>query len=91
MQRQAFQIEVRLTEAAIADEFLVALASRFLPERFFYWFPLSVRAWLSLCQDGPYRNYARSDALVRAGVSQVAGALPEGPVEVVSLGAGQGA
>jgi len=90
MQRQAFQIEVRLTEAAIADEFLVALASRFLPERFFYWFPLSVRAWLSLCQDGPYRNYARSNTLVRASVPQVAGALPPGPVEVISLGAGQG-
>lgn len=90
MQDQALQIEVRLTEAAIAEDFLGALANRYLPERFFYWFPLSVRAWLSLCQEGPYRNYVRSDALVRANVSQVAGALPEGPVEVVSLGSGQG-
>ena len=90
MHDQALQIEVRLTEAAIAEDFLTALANRYLPERFFYWFPLSVRAWLSLCQDGPYRNYVRSNALVRASVSQVTGALPEGPVEVVSLGAGQG-
>lgn len=87
---QALQIEVRLTEAAIAEDFLAALANRYLPERFFYWFPLSVRAWLSLCQDGPYRNYVRSNALVRANVSQVTGALPQGPVEVVSLGSGQG-
>ena len=58
---QALQIEVRLTEAAIAEDFLAALANRYLPERFFYWFPLSVRAWLSLCQDGPYRNYVRSN------------------------------
>lgn len=87
------QIEVLLTEAAIADEFLEALAQRFLPERFFYWFPLSVRAWLSLCQDGPYRNFARSDTLVRRSLDQIVQivhALPSGPIEVMSLGAGQG-
>lgn len=90
MQDQALQIEVRLTEAAIAEDFLAALANRYLPERFFYWFPLSVRAWLSLCHDGPYRNYIRSETLVRTSFPRVAGTLPEGPVEVVSLGAGQG-
>src|SRR2546421_1562197 len=43
-----------------------------------------------LLEKKKYRNYVRSNALLRAGVSQVTGALPEGPVEVVSLGAGQG-
>lgn len=90
MGRGSFQIEVKLTEAAMAEGFLAALAARFLPERFFYWSPLSVRAWLALCQDGPYRNFVRSDSLVRAAARQVVAALPSGPVEVISLGAGQG-
>jgi len=84
------RIEVLLSETTIAEEFLQALAQRFLPERFFYWFPLSVRAWLRLCQDGPYRNFIRSDMLVRTGVDEIVRSLPPGPVEVVSLGAGQG-
>lgn len=84
------QIEVLLSEAALADDFLQALAERFLPERFFYWFPLSVRAWLQLCQDGPYRNFIRSDRLVRAGAEAIVGSLPAGPIEVMSLGSGQG-
>lgn len=84
------QIEVRLTEAAMAEAFLAALARRFLPEMFFYWSPLSVRAWISLCRDGLYRNFIRSDNLVRASAAQVVAALPAGPVEVISLGSGQG-
>lgn len=38
-------IEVLLTEAEIADEFAEAIEARDLPEKFFYWTPLSVRAW----------------------------------------------
>ena len=38
-------IEVLLTEAEIADEFVEALEARDLPEKFFYWTPLSVRTW----------------------------------------------
>src|SRR5579871_3568540 len=38
-------IEVLLTEAEIADEFTEAIEARDLPEKFFYWTPLSVRAW----------------------------------------------
>lgn len=83
-------VEVQLTEAAMAEAFLSALTNRFLPERFFYWSPLSVRAWLALCRDGPYRNFVRSDSLVRASVKPVVQALSSGPIEVISLGAGQG-
>jgi hypothetical protein len=38
-------IEVLLTEAEIAEEFAEAMEARDLPEKFFYWSPLSVRAW----------------------------------------------
>ena len=41
-----------LTENDLADEFVSAFRARRLPEKFFYWFPLSVRAWLALCSDG---------------------------------------
>src|SRR5580658_1767565 len=41
-------IEVLLTEAEIADEFAEAMEARDLPEKFFYWTPLSVRAWKDL-------------------------------------------
>src|SRR2546425_5382522 len=41
-------IHTLLTENALADEFVSAFRARRLPEKFFYWFPLSVRAWLAL-------------------------------------------
>jgi uncharacterized SAM-dependent methyltransferase len=84
------RVDVLLTESALAEQFLSALAQRFLPEQFFYWSPLSVRAWLALCREGRYRNYVRSDALVRMYAKRIVDALPEGPVEVMSLASGQG-
>lgn len=83
-------IDVVLTELALADEFLAALRCRAIPEKFFYWFPLSVRAWLALCGDGAYRNFSRSQQVMRQHAADVAARVPRGPVEVVSLGAGQG-
>jgi hypothetical protein len=44
-------IEVFLTEAEIAQEFADSMEARDLPEKFFYWFPRSVRAWLELSQN----------------------------------------
>jgi uncharacterized SAM-dependent methyltransferase len=84
------QIEVLLTEADLADQFLAELNARRIPEKFFYWFPLSVKAWLALCQDGVYRNYTRSDTLIRASLTKLMQTLPSGPLEIISLGAGQG-
>ncbi len=40
---------VLLTEDAMARELAAALARHELPEKFFYWFPTSVRAWIDLC------------------------------------------
>jgi L-histidine Nalpha-methyltransferase len=83
-------IDVLLTEADLAEQFLNDLQARRIPEKFFYWFPLSVRAWLALCQDGAYRNYIRSDHVVRTALPKVLQSLPHGAVELVSLASGQG-
>ena len=84
------QIDVLLSEDQIAQEFLDALARHDLPEKFFYWFPLSIRAWINLCGDGAYRNYARSHSVLQTHAPDLVSMLPSGPIEVISLGAGQG-
>jgi uncharacterized SAM-dependent methyltransferase len=84
------RIDTLLTEHMLADEFVAALRARRLDEKFFYWFPLSVRAWLALCSDGAYRNYVRSRSLIAASAARLAELAGPGPIEVVSLGAGQG-
>ena len=83
-------IHVVLTENALADDFVSAFRSRRLDEKFFYWFPLSVRAWLALCSDGAYRNYVRSRSLIAQSAHDLARLTSPGLLEVLSLGAGQG-
>ncbi len=83
-------IHALLTENALADEFVSSFRARRLAEKFFYWFPLSVRAWLALCSDGAYRNYVRSRSLIAQSADELARYIPPGLVEVLSLGAGQG-
>src|SRR6266550_2685730 len=83
-------IQVLMTEAALADGFLESFTTRRLDEKFFYWFPLSVRAWLALCSDGAYRNFVRSRSLIARSAPDLARYTPAGPLEVQSLGAGQG-
>src|SRR5881296_2241356 len=89
-QRLMIPIHALLTENQLADEFVSALRDRRLPEKFFYWFPLSVRAWLALCSDGAYRNFVRSRSLIARSGPELARLFPVAPLEVVSLGAGQG-
>lgn len=84
------RINTLLTENTLADEFVAAFRARRLPEKFFYWFPLSVRAWLALCSDGAYRNFVRSRSLIARSAADLARRAAPGPVEVLSLGAGQG-
>ncbi len=83
-------IRVLLTETAIADEFVASFEARRLDEKFFYWFPLSVRAWLALCSDGAYRNFVRSRSLIAQSAADLARLTPAGTTQVLSLGAGQG-
>src|SRR5260370_11622041 len=79
-----------LTENELAAEFVAGFAARHLAEKFFYWLPLSVRAWLELCSDGAYRNFVRSRSLIARTAPELAQRFAPGPLEVLSLGAGQG-
>jgi uncharacterized SAM-dependent methyltransferase len=83
-------IHALVTENDLADEFVSAFRARRLPEKFFYWFPLSVRAWLALCSDGAYRNFVRSRSLIARSGVELARLFPPAPLEVLSLGSGQG-
>jgi uncharacterized SAM-dependent methyltransferase len=83
-------IDVLLSENQMAREFFAALNRHELPEKFFYWFPTSVRAWLNLCSDGAYRNFMRSQTLLQKHATEVVSTLPQGDIGVISLGAGQG-
>src|ERR1041384_7814358 len=89
-QRFMISIHALLTENALADEFVSAFRARRLPEKFFYWFPLSVRAWLALCSDGAYRNFVRSRSLIARSATDLAAVVQSESLEVVSLGSGQG-
>src|SRR5580658_843956 len=83
------KIEVVLTEAEIVQELAEAVEGRDLPEKFFYWSPVSVRAWLALAAESPFLDVrqcwkqlaARSAWLLEPFV----GAIP-----VISFGAGDG-
>jgi L-histidine Nalpha-methyltransferase len=79
-----------LTENAIALDFVSSLRARRLAEKFFYWFPLSVRAWLALCSDGAYRNFVRSRSLIAQSGKDLAHRIPSESLEILSLGSGQG-
>ncbi|PYO42974.1 MAG: hypothetical protein DMD29_02570 [Gemmatimonadetes bacterium] len=83
-------IQALLTENELADDFVASFRARRLAERFFYWFPLSVRAWLALCSDGAYRNFVRSRSLIAQSARDLARSAQPGPLEVLSLGSGQG-
>ena len=84
------QIDILLSEDQIAQEFMEALERHDLPEKFFYWFPLSIRAWINLCGDGAYRNYVRSHSVLQNHAAEIVSMLPSEPIELISLGAGQG-
>ena len=83
------KIEVVLTEAEIVQELAEAVEGRDLPEKFFYWSPVSVRAWLALAAGAPFHDVrqcwkqlaARSTWLLEP----FSGAIP-----VISFGAGDG-
>jgi hypothetical protein len=81
-------IEVLLTEAEIADEFAEAMEARDLPEKFFYWTPLSVRAWKEVAAGANESLRQTWDALaLKAGeLTKSFGAR----VPVISFGAGHG-
>lgn len=81
-------IEVLLTEAEIAEEFAEAMEARDLPEKFFYWTPLSVRAWTILAEKSLESVGPTWDALS----AKAAGLVKSfgGKITVISYGAGDG-
>ena len=80
------RIDVLLSEDHMAQSFMASLTRGELDEKFFYWFPLSVRAWLNLCSDGAYRNFVRSHSVLQTYASDLVKGLPTGPIEGISLG-----
>lgn len=90
MRHSMIPVHTLLTENAIAEDFVSSLRSRRLAEKFFYWFPLSVRAWLALCSDGAYRNFVRSRSLIAQSAKDLGRELQSESLEVMSLGSGQG-
>lgn len=84
------KIEVLLTESEIGLEFSEALEARDLPEKFFFWAPASVHAWLALSRDLAYESNLHSWNLLVNDIEKVAQNF-ELNVAVVSLGAGDGA
>jgi hypothetical protein len=83
-------IEILLTEAEIAQEFKESMEARDLPEKFFYWFPLSVRAWRELAANGAFQGLQHTWDAVSGKAPELVQHFP-GPVPVVSYGAGDGA
>ena len=90
MRQAMIPVHTLLTENAIALDFVSSLRAGRLAEKFFYWFPLSVRAWLALCSDGAYRNFVRSRSLIAQSGNDLGRELRSESLEVLSLGSGQG-
>jgi uncharacterized SAM-dependent methyltransferase len=82
-------IEVLLTEAEIAQEFTESIEARDLPEKFFYWFQQSVRAWRTLAQDSAHQNLQTMWDQAAERVRSCVNHFP-GPIPIVSFGAGDG-
>ncbi len=84
------KIDVVLTEAEIVQELCEAVEARDLPEKFFYWSPLSVRTWLALAAD-PAFDGLRCCWKELAGRAQRLIEPFHEAVPVISFGAGDGA
>jgi uncharacterized SAM-dependent methyltransferase len=82
-------IEVLLTEAEIADEFAESIEARDVPEKFFYWTPLSVNAWRAVASRSQER--ARETWEILAAKAADLTRLFGERIPVISFGAGDGA
>jgi uncharacterized SAM-dependent methyltransferase len=85
------KVEVVLTEADIAQEFVEAIEARDLPEKFFYWFPRSAAEWASLIRDAElYGGLQETWRQIAADAPAISGHFGA-KVPVISFGAGDGA
>ena len=81
-------IEVLLTETEIADELAESIAARDLPEKFFYWTPLSIQSWKALSSRSEEALRETWEGLA-AKAADLTRAFP-GVIPVISFGAGEG-
>jgi hypothetical protein len=85
------KVEVVLTEADIAQEFVEAIEARDLPEKFFYWFPRSAAEWMELISHAElYGGLWRTWKELAANSADLAQHFKE-KAPVISFGAGDGA
>jgi uncharacterized SAM-dependent methyltransferase len=84
------RVEVVLTEADIAQEFVEAVEARDLPEKFFFWFPRSASEWTALTSDPElYGGLTETWKEIAAGAGDLARHFGR-HVPVISFGAGDG-
>jgi uncharacterized SAM-dependent methyltransferase len=84
------KVEVVLSEADIAQEFVEAIEARDLPEKFFFWFPRSAAEWTELVGDKElYGGLNETWKELRAEAPALARHFG-GRVPVISFGAGDG-
>src|ERR1700720_115928 len=87
--KNTFSVQVLLREDEIAAGFAAAFARRFLDEKFFYWLPASVSAWVELMSAPEYRNANRALRLLASSTSELLGLWP-GADTLCGLGCGEG-
>ena len=83
------KIEILLTETEIAQEFSESMEARDIPEKFFYWFPLSAQSWLALTRDPASDPLRQCWQTVAERIHPVVEHFV-GPVSTISFGAGEG-
>src|SRR5580658_5335702 len=84
------KVEVVLSEADIADEFVEAIEARDLPEKFFFWFPRAAAEWSALTGDVElYGGLNETWKDLRAEAPALARHFG-GRIPVISFGAGDG-
>jgi uncharacterized SAM-dependent methyltransferase len=84
-----FSVQVLLREDEIAAGFAAAFARRFLDEKFFYWLPASVSAWVDLIRSPEYRNADRVLRLLETTAPELTRIWPEADV-LCGVGCGEG-
>ncbi len=85
------KVEVVLTEADIAQEFVEAMEARDLPEKFFFWSPRSAAEWASLIGDAELYGGLQETWRQLSADAPVLAEHFGGKVPVISFGAGDGA
>jgi len=84
------RVEVVLTEADIAQEFAEAIEARDLPEKFFFWFPRSAAAWITLVQRAELYGGLWDSWKEIAATAPTMARHFQGRAPVISFGAGDG-